>query len=308
MSGLPASPWKAGHGSEEPQDATKKPSAAINAIVIRFIAVYFSVLCVNDKCNQNRVRKFEISLTTMVHSTDAQPTVRELLPSQWAQFLSLGEQPSEFDELFRRVDESYLTSVIYPTKANVFQALESVSPSEVKVVIIGQDPYHGPRQAHGLSFSVLPGQKIPPSLRNIYVELQNDLNCPRPTQGYLMPWAKSGVLLLNSILTVREAQPGSHSKWGWESFTDRIIERLSTEYSGLVFILWGAHAQSKKTLISDKNHLILESAHPSPLSARRGFFGSAPFSKTNAYLVQNGITPIDWCLAEPDLFSQTLSD
>lgn len=187
--------------------------------------------------------------------------------------------------------------VIYPPESFVFSAFDSTPFDKVKVVILGQDPYHGAEQAHGLSFSVQPGVKIPPSLRNIYKELEQDIQgfCT-PSHGYLQSWAEQGVLLLNAVLTVREAEPNSHQKMGWETFTDTVIKTLSSERKGLVFLLWGSYAQKKAELIDANKHHILTTAHPSPLSARRGFFGCRHFSHANELLNANGVTPIDWHL------------
>ena len=182
---------------------------------------------------------------------------------------------------------------IYPPGSQIFNAFELTPPSKVKVVILGQDPYHGPRQAHGLSFSVPDGVTPPPSLKNIYKELKTDLGIDAPEHGCLEEWAKSGVLLLNSVLTVREGQAGSHRNKGWEILTDKIISLLNESEKPISFILWGAYARSKASLITNSRHLILEAAHPSPLSAYNGFFGSRPFSKTNAFL---GSRAVDWRL------------
>lgn len=185
---------------------------------------------------------------------------------------------------------------IYPHSSNWFHALEATPLDQVRVVILGQDPYHQPGQAHGLSFSVMPGVKIPPSLRNIYKELESDLGLKAPNHGYLESWAKQGVLLLNAVLTVEESSANAHQGKGWEQFTDRIIELVDTQSSGAVFILWGSYAQKKGARIDTSKHLVLQSAHPSPLSAHRGFFGSKPFSKTNDWLTSRGLKPIDWSI------------
>ena len=186
---------------------------------------------------------------------------------------------------------------IYPPPAQWFAAFDHTPFDKVKVVILGQDPYHGPGQAHGLCFSVQPGVKPPPSLVNIFKELKSDVGItPRPGNGYLMPWAEQGVLLLNSVLTVREGQAGAHQKKGWEKFTDRAIHLLNDKRENLVFVLWGAYAQKKGEFIDRKKHLVLECVHPSPLSVHRGFYGSRPFSQINRYLESHGKTPIDWNL------------
>ena len=188
--------------------------------------------------------------------------------------------------------------VIYPPGALIFNALNTTPLERVKVVILGQDPYHGPGQAHGLCFSVQPGIAVPPSLQNIYKELKRDLNIDEPAHGYLQAWAEQGVLLLNTSLTVERGQASSHAKAGWQPFTDRIIEVVSAQCAHVVFMLWGAHAQSKQGLIDATKHLVLKSAHPSPLSAHKGFLGNGHFSKANAFLVQHGLEPINWVLPQ----------
>lgn len=185
---------------------------------------------------------------------------------------------------------------VYPKGSLIFNALNSTPLDAVKVVILGQDPYHGPNQAHGLSFSVQPGVAIPPSLQNIYKELKRDLNIDPPRHGCLQSWAEQGVLLLNTSLTVEANKAASHSKQGWQQFTDRVIQEVNQHCASVVFMLWGSHAQSKKNLIDPTKHLILSSAHPSPLSAHRGFLGNGHFSKANYFLEQRGITPINWQL------------
>jgi uracil-DNA glycosylase len=187
-------------------------------------------------------------------------------------------------------------ALVFPEPSDWFAALHAVSFEDVKVVILGQDPYHGPGQAHGLCFSVREGVSLPPSLVNIYKELNADLGIPPAKTGYLMPWAKQGVLLLNSVLTVEAGMAASHQGKGWEKFTDRIIHKLAEEREGLVFVLWGAYAQKKGAFIDRNRHLVIESPHPSPLSAHRGFLGSRPFSKINKYLVEQGKVPIEWSL------------
>lgn len=192
------------------------------------------------------------------------------------------------------VQEKQAGKVIYPAGGQIFNALNTTPFESVKVVILGQDPYHGPGQAHGLSFSVPQGVKIPPSLRNIYKEIERDLGLPVPNHGCLQSWAEQGVLLLNATLTVEQAQAGSHQKRGWEQFTDRIVQSLSEQRTGLVFLLWGSYAQKKGRVIDRSKHCVLESVHPSPLSAHRGFLGCGHFSQANQYLQQQGIAPIDW--------------
>ncbi len=190
--------------------------------------------------------------------------------------------------------EEYGDKSIYPSMDDIFNALKFSSFKDTKVVILGQDPYHGEGQSHGLSFSVKKGIKIPPSLRNIYKELNSDLGVYIPNNGYLKKWADQGVLLLNTSLTVRDGDANSHSKIGWEVFTDKIIALLNEREKPVVFILWGNNAKSKEKLITNKNHFIIKSVHPSPLSASRGFFGSRPFSRTNEFLKSVGEKPIDW--------------
>jgi uracil-DNA glycosylase len=186
--------------------------------------------------------------------------------------------------------------IIFPPKKLWFNTFNITHFDQVKVVILGQDPYHGDGQAHGLSFSIPNGVSLPPSLRNIYKELITDIVMPMPTSGSLLNWAQQGVLLLNCVLTVRSGEAGSHRNMGWETFTDHIIRLISNQHSNIVFILWGAYAIKKKQLINTNQHCIIESAHPSPLSAHRGFFGSKPFSRTNKYLLENNLQPIDWRL------------
>jgi uracil-DNA glycosylase len=189
--------------------------------------------------------------------------------------------------------------VIYPKPNDWFAAFDHTPFAKVKVVILGQDPYHGPSQAHGLSFSVKPGVRIPPSLLNIYKELATDIKgFTRPEHGYLASWAAQGVLMLNSVLTVREGEAASHQGQGWEQFTDRVVHLLAEKREHIVFVLWGAYAQKKGAFIDRKKHLVLEGRHPSPLSASRGFFGSKPFSKINEYLEKTGQAPITWVLPE----------
>lgn len=193
-------------------------------------------------------------------------------------------------------EEKAAGKVIYPPGSLIFNALNSTPLAKVKVVIIGQDPYHGPGQAHGLCFSVLPGVPVPPSLQNIFKELQRDLNIEPPRHGCLQAWAEQGVLLLNTSLTVEQGKAGSHADKGWQTFTDRVIEVVNAREGHLVFMLWGAHAQSKQRLIDTTRHLVLKSAHPSPLSAYRGFLGNGHFRRANQYLQQCGLVPIDWRL------------
>lgn len=196
--------------------------------------------------------------------------------------------------LKRFVDDEYENRIVYPERKNIFAALQHTPYNNVKVVILGQDPYHGEGEAHGLSFSVCPGVKIPPSLKNIYKELNSEFGCYIPNNGYLTKWADQGVLLLNSVLTVQKDTPASHRGKGWEIFTDKIIEEIDKKDEPVVFMLWGNFAKSKKNLLKNPKHLVLESAHPSPFSARNGFFGNNHFIKANEYLVKNGQKEIDW--------------
>jgi uracil-DNA glycosylase len=185
---------------------------------------------------------------------------------------------------------------IYPPGPRIFGAFEATPFDRVKVVILGQDPYHGPGQAHGLCFSVLPGVPVPPSLQNIFKEINGDLGIPPPDHGCLLPWARQGVLLLNAVLTVEDGRAGAHQGKGWEGFTDHVIETLAREREGLVFLLWGSYAQAKGKVIDSRRHRVLRAPHPSPLSAHRGFLGCGHFSATNQYLAQRGQTPVDWRL------------
>lgn len=199
-----------------------------------------------------------------------------------------------FNKLIKTLNQEFLEKTIYPQKKDVFKCFENTSLKMVKVVIIGQDPYHGFNQANGLCFSVNKNTSIPPSLKNIFKEVRNDIGCSEPKHGDLSSWSRQGVLLLNSSLTVEKNNPGSHSKIGWEIFTNKIISSLSVQKDNLVFMLWGKHAIRKEKLIYDKNHLILKSPHPSPLSAYRGFFGCKHFSKTNLFLKEKNIEEINW--------------
>ncbi|HJP98837.1 MAG TPA: uracil-DNA glycosylase [Rhodanobacteraceae bacterium] len=192
--------------------------------------------------------------------------------------------------------EKHAGKHIFPPGPQIFAALDTTPFEDVKVVVLGQDPYHGPGQAHGLCFSVQPGVPVPPSLLNVFTEIESDLGIPRPDHGCLTPWAQRGVLLLNSVLTVQERMAGSHQGKGWEGFTDRVIDELNREREGLVFLLWGSYAQSKGRLIDTRRHRVLEAPHPSPLSAHRGFLGCRHFSKCNQYLEGEGRAPVDWSL------------
>ncbi|MDO4249184.1 MAG: uracil-DNA glycosylase [Neisseria sp.] len=216
----------------------------------------------------------------------------------WSQAIGDEKQQAYFQQILARVKaERQEGQTIYPPAADVFNAFKATEFGAVKVVILGQDPYHGAGQAHGLAFSVRPGIHIPPSLQNIYKELAADIEgFVIPQHGCLQPWAEQGVLLLNTVLTVRAGQAHSHATFGWERFTDCVIRQLAQEREGLVFILWGSHAQKKGAFIDRNRHLVLSAPHPSPLSAHRGFFGSKPFSQTNAYLKAQGQSAIDWQL------------
>lgn len=216
------------------------------------------------------------------------------ISNDWLEPLKPEFSKDYYKNLYRFVVEEYKSQVIFPPSEEIFSAFELTPLHEVKVVIIGQDPYHNVGQAHGLCFSVRPEVEIPPSLANIYKELQDDLGCYIPNNGYLVKWAKQGVLMLNTVLTVRAHQANSHQGKGWEQFTDAAIEVLDKQDRPIVFLLWGAPAGKKAAMLHNPNHLILKSPHPSPLSAYRGFFGSKPFSQTNEFLVSKGLAPIDW--------------
>nr|WP_264300958.1 MULTISPECIES: uracil-DNA glycosylase [Mammaliicoccus] len=212
----------------------------------------------------------------------------------WQEIFHNIKKEHDFSEMESFLEEEYQNKTIYPDRENIYQAFDLTPLDRVKVVILGQDPYHGPNQAHGLAFSVQPDAKFPPSLRNIYKELEEDIGCKRETP-HLQDWANEGVLLLNTVLTVEAHKAHSHKDIGWEIFTDEIIKSVSRELDDVVFVLWGKPAQSKIKLIDTERHHIIQSVHPSPLSAYRGFFGSKPFSKTNEYLTSNGKDPIKWC-------------
>ena len=218
-----------------------------------------------------------------------------MIQNDWLDAISGEFKKPYYRQLFQFVKDEYSRAVIYPPADDIFNAMHFTPLSQVKVLILGQDPYHNENQAHGLSFSVLPSQKdIPPSLQNIYQELHDDLGCRVPNNGYLKKWADQGVLLLNTVLTVRAHQANSHQGHGWEQFTDAIIQAVNAQDRPIVYMLWGRPAQMKKSMLHNPNHLILEAPHPSPLSAYRGFFGSKPFSQTNRFLKKHGVEPIDW--------------
>ena len=216
------------------------------------------------------------------------------LSGDWQEALKGEFKKDYYKKLFATVKEEYGSHTIFPPANDIFNAFHYTPLKEVKVVILGQDPYHNVGQAHGLCFSVQPGIEIPPSLVNIYKEMHDDLGCEIPNHGYLTSWAKQGVLMLNTVLTVRAHQANSHRGIGWEEFTDAAIRVLNEQDRPIVFILWGRPAQMKRSMLTNPKHLILEALHPSPLSAYRGFFGSKPFSKTNAFLRANGVAEIDW--------------
>ncbi|GKS09822.1 uracil-DNA glycosylase [Paenibacillus chitinolyticus] len=221
-----------------------------------------------------------------------------ILKNDWAELLSEEFEKPYYLKLREFLKQEYAERTIYPEMHDIFNALHYTAFKDVKAVILGQDPYHGPGQAHGLSFSVKPGVPAPPSLKNMFKEMKEDIGCPLPGTGYLKHWADQGVLLLNTVLTVRAGEANSHKGKGWELFTDKVIETLNRKETPVLFILWGSHAQSKTQLIDLNRHGVIKTPHPSPLSAHRGFFGSKPYSKANAWLREQGIEPIDWCLPE----------
>lgn len=217
-----------------------------------------------------------------------------LLPDSWRAELDSALRTESFRKLQDFLEEEYSSRRIFPPREDLFSAFRLTAPDKVRVLILGQDPYHDDGQAHGLAFSVRPGVRFPPSLRNIFQERLDDLGIPVPSHGSLESWAEQGVLLLNTVLTVRAHEPASHKKHGWEEFTDAVIRTVGSRTSPVVFVLWGAPAQKKKRLIDTTRHIVLESAHPSPLSAYRGFFGSRPFSRINEALRAHGFAEIDW--------------
>ena len=217
-----------------------------------------------------------------------------MIDNDWLPKLSSEFKKPYYKELYEFVKNEYSNCVVYPPSEDIFNALAETPLSAVRVVIIGQDPYHEPGQAHGMSFSVKPGVDTPPSLLNMYKELQNEFGCYIPNNGYLMKWAKQGVLLLNNVLTVRRGKADSHKNKGWEQFTDAIIRAVNEKDEPVVYLLWGSNARAKRNLITNPKHLVLETVHPSPLSAYRGFFGCNHFKMANDYLTANGLKPIDW--------------
>lgn len=216
--------------------------------------------------------------------------------NDWDEVLAADFDSENYRELRTFLKSEYTAHTIYPSMYDIFNALKETPYHDVRVLLLGQDPYHGPGQAHGLAFSVRPDVEAPPSLQNIYKELHTDLGCSIPNTGCLLPWARQGVLLLNTALTVRAGQANSHRGHGWEVFTDSIIRHLNGREKPVVFLLWGANARQKRVLITSPQHLVLEAAHPSPLSAYNGFFGCRHFSKANEFLKKNGMLPIDWQL------------
>jgi len=216
------------------------------------------------------------------------------IEESWKEVLKEEFEKTYFSQLAEFVKSEYLQHMVFPAGKEIFNAFNFCTFDRVKVVIIGQDPYHGPGQAHGLCFSVREGVDLPPSLKNIFKEINNDLGIPVPPTGDLSRWAKQGVLLLNATLTVRAHTAGSHQKKGWENFTDEVIRKVSDQKEHVVFLLWGAYAQQKSEMIDKSKHLILESVHPSPLSASRGFFGNHHFSRTNLFLQSKGLIPVNW--------------
>ncbi len=221
-----------------------------------------------------------------------------MLGNDWDELLKEELDKDYFKNLFEFVKREYNSKTIYPKMSELFNAFRHTSYQNTKVVILGQDPYHGENEAEGLSFSVKVGVRKPPSLNNIFKELQDDLGFLPPNSGSLLKWADEGVLLLNSVLTVEKDKPASHRNQGWEEFTDAVIKKINEKKTPVVFILWGNYARAKKSLITNEQHYVIESAHPSPYSANNGFFGSRPFSKTNHYLESKGIKPIDWNLSK----------
>ncbi len=218
------------------------------------------------------------------------------IENDWKEALEEEFKKDYYKKLFLFLKKEYTQKVIYPHSDDIFNAFHLTPLKDVKVIILGQDPYHNPGEAHGLCFSVKPDVRIPPSLVNIYTELKDDMGCGIPNHGYLTSWAEQGVLLLNTVLTVRAHEPASHQQIGWEEFTNAAIRAVEEQERPIVYILWGKPAQSKKRMIKNPNHKVLEAPHPSPLSAYRGFFGSKPFSQANAFLQANHVTPVDWSI------------
>ncbi|WP_346355509.1 uracil-DNA glycosylase [Azotosporobacter soli] len=220
----------------------------------------------------------------------------QLLKNDWRDALAGEFEQPYYKRLEQFLMQEYAATQVFPPQDDIFNALNYTALANVKVLLLGQDPYHDENQAHGLSFSVLPGEKLPPSLQNIYKELADDVGCPIGTNGYLKKWAEQGVLLLNTVLTVRAHQAHSHKNKGWEKFTDAVIRKINEQDRPIVILLWGNPAQKKKAMLTNPKHLVLTAPHPSPLSAYRGFFGSKPFSQANAFLAANGVEGVDWIL------------
>ncbi|MFD2707180.1 uracil-DNA glycosylase [Salibacterium lacus] len=221
-----------------------------------------------------------------------------VLKNDWADILDQEFRKDYYQKLREFLKQEYGENTVYPDMYDIFNALHHTPYERTKAVILGQDPYHGPNQAHGLSFSVQPEVKMPPSLQNIYKEMNEDIGCPIPQHGCLTSWAEQGVLLLNTVLTVRAGQAASHRGAGWEYFTNEVINQVNNKSDPVVFILWGRHAQAKEELVNANRHLVIKSPHPSPFSAHKGFFGSRPFSRTNQFLREAGRPEIDWCIPD----------
>lgn len=235
-----------------------------------------------------------MSTNRLVYKLVQEGVFMSMITNDWLEPLSSEFRKGYYSQLYNFVKDEYSKTVVYPPAEDIFNAFHFTPLKDVKVLLLGQDPYHNEHQAHGLSFSVQPGQDIPPSLVNIYKELHDDLGCYIPNNGYLKKWADQGVLLLNTVLTVRAHQANSHQGHGWEQFTDAVIQAVNAQDRPIVYMLWGAPARRKKAMLTNPKHLILEAPHPSPLSAYRGFFGCKHFSKANEFLKASGVEPIDW--------------
>lgn len=235
-----------------------------------------------------------MSTNRLVYKLVQEGVFMSMITNDWLEPLSSEFRKGYYSQLYNFVKDEYSKTVVYPPAEDIFNAFHFTPLKDVKVLLLGQDPYHNEHQAHGLSFSVQPGQDIPPSLVNIYKELHDDLGCYIPNNGYLKKWADQGVLLLNTVLTVRAHQANSHQGHGWEQFTDAVIQAVNSQDRPIVYMLWGAPARRKKAMLTNPKHLILEAPHPSPLSAYRGFFGCKHFSKANEFLTASGVEPIDW--------------
>ena len=235
-----------------------------------------------------------MSTNRLVYKLVQEGVFMSMITNDWLEPLSSEFRKGYYSQLYNFVKDENSKKVVYPPAEDIFNAFHFTPLKDVKVLLLGQDPYHNEHQAHGLSFSVQPGQDIPPSLVNIYKELHDDLGCYIPNNGYLKKWADQGVLLLNTVLTVRAHQANSHQGHGWEQFTDAVIQAVNAQDRPIVYMLWGAPARRKKAMLTNPKHLILEAPHPSPLSAYRGFFGCKHFSKANEFLKASGLEPIDW--------------